>query len=135
MGVLTDIGGAITVTNCTTQNSAAATITSSAINRFGLLSAVLAHSCGAASGTPDSFSVATKIQHATASGGSYSDLTGATATTLTADSTAATADINLMGANQYLKVVTIVAFVNGTSPKVPVNATLILGGSDHGPVA
>lgn len=135
MSVPTDIGGAISVVPASTTNAAAGTITSAAINRFGLNSAVIKHSCGPATGTPDTFSVATKLQHADTSGGAYTDVTGGGLTNLTADSTAATLDISLLPTRQYLKTVTVVTFVNGTSPKIPVDVTVILGGSDHGPVS
>lgn len=134
MGVLTDIGGEVVVVS-TTSNAAAGTITSAAVNRLGLFSAVLAHSVGAATGTPDSFTVATKLTECDTTGGTYTDATGFTVTTRTADSTVAQADFNLSTLKQFIKVVTIVAFVNGTSPKIAVNQTLVYGGSDHGPVA
>jgi hypothetical protein len=109
------------------QDSAAATITGDAIDRLGYDSLEFSHRCGAASGTPDSYTVATKLQESDASGSGFADVSGATATTLTADNTSAAKAIDARGLKRYVKLVTTVAFVNGTSPKVEAAAVVVLG--------
>jgi len=135
MSIQTDVGNDIGVRwNALPVNTGAATLTGSAIDRLGLLSAVLAHACGAASGTPDSFSVVTTLHHSDDAGSGFAT-TGITITSLTADSTSAYTDVNLTPLKQWIKLVSVVAFVNGTSPKVPFASTIILGGSAAGNIA
>lgn len=116
------------------QDSAAATINGASIDRLGFDSCVLHHTCGAASGTPTSFTAASKLQDSDDGSTGWADLTGAAATTLAADDTEAQKDIDLTGAKRYIRVVETVAFVGGTSPKVEVAATVVLGGAVTKPV-
>lgn len=104
-------------------------IDGAAIDRLGYGSAVLHHTCGAASGTPDSFTVDSKLQDSDDGSTGWADVTGAAATTLAADNAEAQKDVDLSGAKRYIRVRTAVAFVNGTTPKVEVAATVILGGA------
>lgn len=98
------------------RDSAAATITGDAIDRLGYNSARVTLRVGAASGTPDSYTAAWTVAHSATSGGSY--VTAYTGTTLTADDTSASKVCDLTGLNRYLKVIAVITFVNGTSPKI-----------------
>ena len=92
-------------------------------DRTGYGSGVLAVNVGAATGTPDSFTVDMKIRHCDTVNGSYADFTQMTAAGF------ASVNVNLLGAKQFVCVKTAVAFVNGTSPKVPIAASFVLGGA------
>jgi len=105
------------------------------IDTLGFNSAMVHVSVGAATGTPDSYSVACKVQECATSGGSYADISGATAS-LVADGTSA--QIRIEGLNgtraRYIKVIMTPAFVNGTSPKALIGATAVLGNAQNKPV-
>lgn len=121
------------------QDSAAATINGAAIDRLLYESCVLHHTVGAASGTPDSFTVNTKLQHSPDGSAGWEDyVPGAAgsgaAAELNTDDTEAEQDIDLRGAMRYIRAVSVVAFVNGTSPKIEVAATVVLGGAQDIPV-
>jgi len=95
----------------------------------------------ATTGSPDSQTFDASIIHCATSGGSYAAYTdpstGATAA-ITQDTTAVAAstelDVDLSGANQYIKSRVIVAHVNGTSPKTPFVTMVVLGGFVTEPV-
>lgn len=106
--------------------------TQTGFDRTGFESCVLAANVGAATGTPDSFTVDMKLQHSDVVGSGYVDFTPNTGSAAIAQATAAgfkSVNINLLGAKQFIAVKTTVAFVNGTSPKVPIAATLVMGGA------
>lgn len=110
-------------------NATASTITGPAIDRQGFESCILAHSCGAATGSPTARTVDCKLTHSDTSGGTYTDVAGAAATQLTADDTDAEKNVSLIGVKRFLKVVQTVAFTGGTAPAIPVEATVVLGGA------
>lgn len=107
-------------------------------NKFD--SCVLDLSVGATSGSPDSFTADAKLQDASDSGGSDAadyqpDGTAASGkvTQITAASSHSRKSIDLNKAKQYVRVVKVIAFVNGSSPKIPNAATLIFGGAQTKP--
>lgn len=122
------------------QDVAAGTRTSAAIDRLAIgnpQSCKLMLGLGATSGTPTSFTADAKIQDCATTGGSYTDYVpprGAAADAAVAQQTAASAvavkDIDLSGAKQFLKIVEVVAFVGGTSPKIGAVSSLIVGGGN-----
>ena len=114
---------------------AAAEKLSGAIDTQGYNSALVEVQTGAATGTPDSYSVACKVTECATSGGSYSDVSGATAT-LDADGKHAQIRVEGLGTNRlrYLKISMTPAFVNGTSPKALIGATALLGHAFKEPV-
>lgn len=130
-------------------NSAAATIASVGIDRMaqgsreGFDSAALLVQVGAASGTPDSFTVIFTLQDS-ADNSTFNDLDAATYaaaglsaaafTTITAAGVASYA-VNLQPLRRYIGVKAVVAFVNGTSPKIPVSCCVALTGAHHTPPA
>ena len=101
-------------------------------DRTGYGSGVLAVNVGAATGTPDSFTVDMKIRHCDTVNGSYADFTPNTGSAAITQMTAAgfaSVNVNLLGAKQFVCVKTAVAFVGGASPKVPIAASFVLGGA------
>ncbi len=108
---------------------------SAAIDTLGYSSALIEVATGAATGTPDSYSVACKVTECATSGGSYADVSGATAT-LAADGKHAQIRVEGLGTSRlrYLKVSMTPAFVGGTSPAALVGATALLGHAFKVPV-
>lgn len=100
---------------------------SAAIDTLGFTSAMIECKVGAATGSPDSYSVACAVKECATSDGSYSAVSGATAT-LTTDGDHA--QIRVEGLNtsrlRYLKLSMTPSFVNGSSPKALIAASAIL---------
>jgi hypothetical protein len=114
---------------------AASEVLSAAIDTAGYNSGLVEVMVGAATGTPDSYSVACKVTECATSGGSYADVSGATAT-LTVNGTHAQIRVEGLGTSRmrYLKISMTPAFVNGTTPKALVGATALLGRAFSEPV-
>lgn len=110
--------------------------TSAAIDTKGFNSGAVVITNGAATGTPTSYTVDAKVQHCDTSGGSYTDVTGATITQIIADSKIATIRLSGFGTSlkRYIKVVVTPAMTGGTSPKALVGATVQLGRAEREPV-
>lgn len=107
---------------------------SGAIDTLGYTSAMIEVKTGAATGTPDSYSVACKVQECATSGGSYTDVSGATAS-LTADAKHAQIRVEGLGTSRlrYLKISMTPTFVNGTSPKALISASAVMAKLDLPP--
>jgi len=114
-------------------DSAATTINGPAIDRQGYHSCVLHAACGAASGSPTAQTVDAKLQESADGSSGWADISGASITQITADNSEGEKDADLAGAKQYIRSVVTVAFTGGTSPKIPVAATVVLGGKDRTP--
>jgi hypothetical protein len=114
-------------------NAGAGAINGTGLDRTGFLSAVLALFVGAASGTPTSYTVDCKLQDS-ADNSSFTDVTGGSVTQVTADNGTAHVDVDLSNLRQYVRAVVTVGITGGTSPKVPVSATLVLAGPTTVPV-
>ena len=129
---VTDIGAAVkAIKGINPEDSAAQTINGPAVDRhtYNLpRSAVVACQVGAETGSPTSKTVNYKLQDSP-DNSTWADY-GSAGTTITADDTDGELDLDLNGADRYVRVVVTVAFVGGTSPTVPVGATLVLGGAD-----
>ena len=98
------------------------------IDRFGFEDAIVHLKVGAATGTPTAQSVSLKVQTGDAAGGSdMADVTGDAIAALTADNAEAELDLDLAGYKRYLQVIPTVAFTAGTTPKIPVAVTVVLG--------
>lgn len=126
----------VPVTSVFPQSSAAATINGSSLQRsvHGLpLSCVVHQHVGALGGAPATTSVVSKIQHSP-DNSTWADYTadGASAVAatpaLTAASTGNRANVDLSGANDWIRVVTTISFTGGTSPTAVVAAEMIIGG-------
>ena len=103
------------------------------IDRTGYNSAVLHVSTGAATGSPSAQTCDVKIQEKE-EGGSYTDVSGAAITQITADNGDEELNIDLSGLKKYVRAVATTVLTGGSSPKWPVAATLTIGGSDYQPV-
>ena len=117
------------------QDASAGTINGAAIDRMSpggtdesFESCVLHAVAGAETGTPTSKTVDAKLQESADGSSGWADITDAAVTTITADDTQETVDVDLSGALRYIRVVEVVAFVGGTTPTVPVASSVILGG-------
>lgn len=104
-------------------------------------SAALHTSTGAATGTPTSLTVTTKIQHSSDDGSTdaYADFAPDGVTTASHVVSAAASEgelngINLRGAKRYVRAVSTVAFVDGTSPTVLTSSVLTLSTANRNPV-
>lgn len=125
------------------QDAAAGAIEGGGIDRSKYLSAALHVAVGAASGTPDSFSVTAKVQHSSddASADPYADYIGPESanvediTAIVADNGQTQLNINLSKAKKYVRAVVTVAFVSGSTPKIEVAATWAFGGAETLPAS
>jgi len=105
------------------------------IDRSGYDEIKVLVSTGAATGTPTSYSVDAKLQDS-ADNSSFADVSDVEIKQITADNTTATMEkINCSTLRRYVRVVTTPAYVGGTSPKVPVAVTVLLGQAKSEPVA
>ena len=109
---------------------------SDAIDTLGLTSGLVEVQTGAATGTPDSYSVACKVTECATADGTYADVTGATAS-LTDDSKHAQIRLEGLGTSRlrYLKISMTPDFTGGTTPKALIAATAYLGRDQQVPVA
>ena len=82
---------------------------------------------------PTAQTVDAKLQESDDGATGWTDIAGAAIATLTADETAGGVDVNLSGAKAFVRVVATVGFTAGTTPAIPVAASLILGGADELP--
>lgn len=116
--------------------AADAAATAIAIDTLGYNSAVFVVSNGAATGTPTSYTVDGKVQECDTSGGSYTDVTGATITQITADNKVATIRVEGLGTGRkrFLKLIITPAMTGGTTPKALVSGTALLGRAYTQPV-
>ena len=111
------------------QDSAAATLNGAAIYRQDFDSCVLHAACGAATGTPTAQTVDDKPHDSPDVTSGWADIAGAAITQITADNGEAEKDVTLSGAKRYIRAVVTVGFTGGTTPKIPVAATVVLGGA------
>lgn len=117
---------------------AAGSATGIVIDTLGYDSAMFVVENGVATGTPDSYTVAGKVQESVNSdGSSASDISGAAITTITADSKSAQIRVEGLGTGsraRYLKLIITSAFVNGSSPKALVSGMCLLSRAKQEPV-
>jgi hypothetical protein len=126
-----DIGAEVkAVTGINPVDQAAGTVNGGSIDRSGFLSCVLHLACGAASGAPTAQTVDAKLQESADGSTGWSDITGAAVTQLTADNTESQVDVDLGTVKKFIRAVVTVGFTGGTSPSIPVAATVVLGGAD-----
>lgn len=137
MAYPTDIGAQVKVIAGIppTNDDGTAAINGAAIDRLGFQSAVLQVANGVATGAPTSYTIDAKLQESADGSTGWTDISGAAITQITADNSDEYVDVNLAGAKRYIRVVATTAFVGGTSPTVPVAATVVLDGAAEKPVA
>lgn len=119
----------------TVPASAAGAVTGSAIDVRGYTHLALELQAGAATGTPDSFTLDAKVTHSDTEGGSYTDYqpggtaaSGAVSTISTASSRKRKV-IPLSGCKGWVKIVKTLAMVGGTTPTVPNACIVALSGA------
>jgi len=129
--VLTDIGAKIRAVAgiVPTNAGATATINGAAVNRLGFLSGVLRVDCGAAVGAPTAISVTGRLQHSPDGVAGWVDVPGASIPALTAVNTGAEANVSFSPLHNFIRAVVVVTLTGGTTPTLPVSATLVLGGA------
>lgn len=107
--------------------SGSSAVNGSAVNKLGYDDAMAVVRTGSASGSPTSFSFAFKVQECATSNGTYTDVSGATATMTTEDAVSRIPIPDMHNRLQYLRVVVTPTFVGGTSPAVPAYGDIVLG--------
>ena len=134
---ITDIGGYIKAAVNALNTAATAEVDGTAVQLSGpgydYQSGVLAVGVGSASGTPTSFSVAANIQDSADGSTGWADVSGTSITAITAANGVASVKFNLRGARGYIRAKGRPSFVGGSSPTIPVTATLVLGGTTEAP--
>jgi hypothetical protein len=117
----------------------AGTRTSTGFDRSNYLSAVLVVCSGAVTGSPSSFTLDCKIQDSADNSTNWNDYKPdgtnvAKITTLGAANTVANVNVDLHAAKQYIRVVEVAYFPDGTSPTVGSVDVVVLGGSNTEPI-
>jgi hypothetical protein len=118
--------------------AASAAVTSAAIDTAGFRSLMVTVENGAATGTPSSYTVDAKVQECATSGGSYTDISGAAITQISADNKSAQIRVDGLGTNarkRYIKVVVTPALTGGSTPKALVAANVLFGVPQVAPVS
>ncbi len=107
------------------QDDGSATINGADIDRKGYKHATFLIHTGAISGTPAANTVTVNVQHASVTS-TYSNVSGATGT-ITAANTDLEINVNCEALNQYVKLTETAGFTGGTTPRVFIGSTCILG--------
>ena len=117
------------------QSASAGAVNGSGVDTKGYNSGMAIIEVGAASGSPTAQTVDAKIQESD-DNATWTDVSGATITQITADNKSAQIRVEGLGTNRkrYLRVVTTVGFTGGTSPAIPVSAHIVLGRAYKEPV-
>jgi len=132
---LTDIGHKIKTVGFLAPQalSGSSEVLTSAIDTqaAGFVSGQLIATVGATTGTPTAASIALSLKHCATSGGSYTVFTpgetnvATTLTLATTDTTARAINVDLRGAERYLKISATPTFTGGSSPSTLVSAQLV----------
>jgi len=91
---------------------------------------------GAAAGSPSAVSVACQVEHAPASSGpwtAFTDLLGHGLITNIAASSQVSANVNLEGAQQFVRLAVTPTLTGGSSPSIPIIGVMVLGGTSEHP--
>lgn len=124
-----DIGGYVNqVVGLEPQNTAAATVVGAGYDRTDVYSVAIGGAVGATTGSPTSFTVTFNVQESSDDGSAdaYSNFGTTTVVASTADSVVEL-DLDLTGAEQWIRVQAVVAFVGGTAPTIDLAAVTTLG--------
>jgi hypothetical protein len=119
------------------NNAATAAVNGAAIQRVAsgdtYLGAILHLKVGAATGSPTGQSVVAKLQTSADGSTNWTDITGAATAAITADNGVAQVSVNLGGALTYIRAVVTPTLTGGTTPNIPVIATVFLAGDSEIP--
>ncbi|MFQ5834319.1 MAG: hypothetical protein ACE5HR_00135 [bacterium] len=108
------------------SDSGGSAVNGADVDRLGYQNATFLIQTGAISGSPGANTVTVNVQHATAAGGSYANVSGATGT-ITAANTDLEINVALQALNQYIRVTETTAFTGGSSPTVLIGSACVLG--------
>ena len=117
-------------------NAAAGAQTAEAVDTMGYNTAMVVIEVGAASGSPTAQTVDAKVQESDDGSTGWTDVDGAAITQITADDQSALIRVEGLGTGRkrYLRVLATVGFTGGTSPAIPVTASIALGRAFNEPV-
>ena len=115
-----------TVRALSPQSTLGGAVTGVAIDRKGYQSAVFTVITGAIGGTPDATTCAVQITECATSGGTYTNISGATAT-LTIANTVAEVNLEIGGNLGFLQLSETTTFTGGSTPTLLLGATCTLG--------
>lgn len=119
------------------QSGATATTKGTEIDRFNYRDAIIHANVANATGTPTKTAVNFKLQHSdTTTDGDFVDvdIQGIESTFAVDKEGEAELHVNLDGFKQYIRVVATAALTGGTTPKVDVIGTVVLGNMVSNPV-
>ncbi len=111
--------------------AATATVTGSAVDTLGYNSAMAALEVGAVSGTTPTLDV--KLQESDTSGGTYTDITGAAATQVTASNNSQVIRVEGLGTSRK-RFIRAVGTIGGTTPSFALSVEILLGRAFKEPV-
>jgi hypothetical protein len=116
--------------------AATAAVNGTGVDTMGFSSAMIVVENGAATGAPTTQTVDAKVQES-ADNSTFTDVTGATITQMTASSKSAQIRVEGLGTSRlrYLRVVVTPAFTGGTTPAALISANILLGRAQNEPVA
>jgi hypothetical protein len=100
---------------------------------FDYRSGVLAVGVGAATGTPTSFSVAADIEDSPDGSTGWAPVSGVSITPITANNGQSSVKFIAAGMRGYIRAQVTPTFVGGSSPAIPITATIVLGGTCEEP--
>jgi hypothetical protein len=113
------------------RDEAGGAYASAAIDRLGFGSVKAVFAQGTASGSPTGQSCACKLQESdTTTAGDFTDVSGATFTTLTANDTNSIKTFDLRPLKRYIRFVATPDFTGGTSPATQISVVAVLGAAD-----
>ena len=119
----------------TLTNQSAGAVNGDAIDTMGYSDLCLYGQVGSASGTPDSFTAIFKLQDSADGSTNWADVTGMVLSTITTAKGKAKLNVPGLWKNRrYVRVVSTVAFVGGTSPAIPCEGGVLLGLAASEPV-
>lgn len=121
------------------NNAATVEVDGPAIQRVNpsesYLGAILHVRAGAAANTPSTQSVAAKLQTSANGTTGWTDIAGSSIAAITTDNGEAQVSVNLSSASSYIRAVVTPSFTGGSSPNIPVIATVFLSGASELPPA
>lgn len=123
------------VPSVTPRDAAAGAIEGAAVDTYGFKDAMAVVGVGATTGSPSSFSVNAKVQESSTGVDGWTDITGAAITAVVAANKSAEIPVSLFkrnGAKRYIRLHVTPAFVAGSTPKVGVYGTIVLGNPERG---
>ncbi len=104
------------------------------VDKLGFDDGMAVIATGAIAGTPDSVSLAVKVQES-ADNSTFTDVTGATATITAANTVARVKVPDMLNRKRYLRAVVTPTFVGGTSPSIGFSANFALSRKNAEPVS